>query len=271
MQQKNICFVTTRELQNPKWQPPFKHGLIVVNATMHADEATPGIHLTVIPYSRGCKRGPEVQASLGRAMTGMGYPSTWKDVLDEKGQKIPKRDKENKIILNKDGSVRYLQEPDKQGIIDWIEDQKNWIQNEMLNRYGWVREYKGSHPRGNLSTPDYQVARALERQQEAEHKINEMMNSFVTHVDTQIERLNESVDTVWHNSDDWEKIIRYLKTCPQEDYDKFVEQAERYLDSLPVIEQKNIKAKLDAQIFNATKKGKAQQSIVTSKYLEYNK
>lgn len=62
MQQKNVCFVTTKELDNPKWQPPFKHGLIVANLTVHCDEATPGIHMTVIPYSRGCKRGPEVQA-----------------------------------------------------------------------------------------------------------------------------------------------------------------------------------------------------------------
>lgn len=187
-------------------------------------------------------------------MTGMGYPSTWKDVLDENGKKIPKRTRDGNVILNKDGTIRYRQEPDKQGIIDWIEDQKNWIEKEMMHRYGWKREYKGSHPRGNLSTPDYQVARAFERQQEAEHKINEMLNSFVSHVDTQIERLNESVDKVWHHSGDWEKVIRYLKTCPQEDYDKFLDQAERYLDSLPEIERKNIKAKLDAQIYKATKK-----------------
>ena len=81
--------MTTQELTNPNWQPPFRHGLIILNLTMHADEATPGIHLTCIPYSRDCKRGPAVQASLGRALTGMGYPSTWKDVLDENGERVP--------------------------------------------------------------------------------------------------------------------------------------------------------------------------------------
>lgn len=104
---------------------------------IHCDEATPGIHLTCIPYSRGCKRGPEVQAALGRAMTGMGYPSTWTDVLDENGERVPKRDKSGEVIHNADGTARYKQEPDRQGIIDWIEDQKRWIQNEMEWRYGW--------------------------------------------------------------------------------------------------------------------------------------
>ena len=71
MQSEHVCFVTTKDLETPNWQPPFKNGLIVLNLTVHCDEATQGIHLTCIPYSRGCKRGPEVQAALGRAMTGM--------------------------------------------------------------------------------------------------------------------------------------------------------------------------------------------------------
>ena len=130
-----LCFVTTKELKNPSWTPPFRNGLIVLNLNVHCDEATPGVHLTCIPYSRGCKRGPDVQASLGRAMTGMGYPSTWKDVLDENGERIPKRDKNRNTIYNTDGTVRYQLEPDRQGIIDWIEDQKKWIQKEMQERY----------------------------------------------------------------------------------------------------------------------------------------
>ena len=106
-------------------------------------------------------------------MTGMGYPSTWKDMLDEHGERVPKRDKNGNVIHNADGTVRYKQEPDGQGIIDWIEDQKRWIHNKMKIRYGWEREYKGSHSRGNLSTPDYQAARANERQAEFERQMEE--------------------------------------------------------------------------------------------------
>lgn len=74
----------------------------------------------------------------------------------------------------KDGTTRYQQEPEKQEILDWIEDQKKWIQSEMEYRYGWEWEYKGSHPRGNLSAPDYQIARAKERRQE----MDEILRSF---------------------------------------------------------------------------------------------
>ena len=66
-------------------------------------------------------------------LSGMGYPSTWRHTLDENGNPVPKKDKEGKIIFNIDGSMRYQQEPDRQGIIDWIEEQKRWIQVEIKN------------------------------------------------------------------------------------------------------------------------------------------
>lgn len=47
----HICFVTTRELEDPNWAPPFRHGLIAVNLVTHCDEATPGVHFTFIPYT----------------------------------------------------------------------------------------------------------------------------------------------------------------------------------------------------------------------------
>jgi len=97
----NTCVVTDRELNNPYWAPPFKHGLIILNLVAHYDEATPGIHLTVIPYTSGCKRGPDKQPSMGRAFTGMGYTSTWEVCLDECGNPIPKRDRKGNIILDR--------------------------------------------------------------------------------------------------------------------------------------------------------------------------
>ncbi len=118
------CTVTTKELEDPDWKPPFRHGLIILNLVGHFDEETPGVHLTVIPCSRGCKRGPEAQASLGRAFTGMGYPSTWKDVLDEQGNPVPKLGRLGNVVYNEDGTIRYKKAPSSQGIVDWIETQK---------------------------------------------------------------------------------------------------------------------------------------------------
>ena len=233
MHQENICFVTTKELEDSDWKPPFKHGLIVLNLTVHCDEATPGIHLTCIPYSRDCKRGPAVQASLGRTMTGMGYPSTWKDVLDEKGQRIPKRNKNNEIICNKDGTIRYLQEPEHQGIIDWIEDQKQWIQNEMERRYGWEREYKGSHARGNLSTPDYQAARAKERYEEFSKAAQELVRDYQKKIINETEPLYDAAKNMLENAPERDILLRYLSHCSDERYEELIEEAYRFYLHLP--------------------------------------
>lgn len=270
LHQKHICFVTTKELQDPDWRPPYRNCLIILNLVMHCDESCPGIHLTVIPYSRGCKRGPEVQASLGAAMRGMGYPSSWRDVLDANGNKIPKRNNQNEIIYNKDGSVRYLQEPDKQGIIDWIEDQKRWIHQEMQSRYGWEREYKGSHPRGNLSTPDYQVARAAERLQDIERQISQACTQFDEHIEGQIDRLDSTLDSVWRTSDSWDMILRFLSTCPDDEYERHVRRAKEYLDTLPMNEKVSAKKQLDEIMALAAKKAEETKKQSPSKHKDQN-
>ena len=261
MQSENICFVTSKDLDTPNWQPPFRNGLIVLNLTVHCDEATPGIHLTCIPYSRGCKRGPEVQAALGRAMTGMGYPSTWKDALDERGERIPKRDKTGKVIHNADGTVRYKQEPDGQGIIDWIEDQKGWIQKEMERRYGWKREYKGSHPRGNLSTPDYQAARAKERAETILQNTNQQLQNYTQRINGLTRMLDTGIDELFQNDKMLDFVVRYLKMCPQERFEEFLREAETYFDSLAAEEQKKAKRTLQKIIEEAQRKAKPQKPI----------
>lgn len=254
MENPHLCCITTKELNDPKWEPPFQHGLIVLNLTMHADEATPGVHLTCIPYSRNCSRGPKVQASLGRAMTGMGYPSTWVDVLDENGERIPKRNKDNEIIYNKDGSIRYQQKPDKQGIIDWVEEQKAWIQQEMKRRYDWDREYKGSHPRGNLSTPDYQAARAKERQEEYDNLLRASLSQYEDRVEALSLSLDRKIDDCFQNSDNQSLIEQYLRICTDEEYEEVVQKAATFLDKLAISESENHRSKLNTQIQAANEK-----------------
>lgn len=255
---KNVCFITTKELDDPNWRPPFRNGLIILNLNVHCDEATPGIHLTCIPYSRDCKRGPNVQASLSRAMAGMGYPSSWKYVLDENGKRIPKKSKTGETLLNKDGSIRYQQEPDGKGILDWIEEQKQWLQRQMLQRYGWEREVKGSHPRGNLSTPDYKVARAEERKQEILRQTTAILSDFEVRVDDLTQRLDSSVDRVWNANTDWEIISKYLQVCSDEEYSALIKKARDSLDCLANNEQTKVHQSLDNMINNAKSISKEQ-------------
>lgn len=256
MFQPNMCCVTTKELNDPMWRPPFENGLIILNLTVHADEATPGVHLTCIPYSRNCRRGPKVQAALGRAMAGMGYPSTWKDAVDENGERIPKRDREGNVIHNKNGSVRFRQEPDKQGIIDWVEDQKRWLQQEMKKRYDWDREYKGAHPRGNLSTPDYQAARAKERLEEHNQLFFVSLQQYRNRVDELTDQLEAAIDRQWKNATTRDIIDRYLRVCTDEEYNAFVDTAANYLDKLVMNEQERLRLDLAKQMQKAAAKKK---------------
>lgn len=240
----NICTVTTKELEDPTWQPPFNNGLIFLNLVTHADEATPGVHLTCIPYSRNCKRGPNVQAALGKAMAGMGYLSTWKDVLDENGKRIPKRTKDGEIIYNKDGSIRYQREPDQQGIIDWIEEQKRWLQKEMMRRYGWAREYKGSHSRGNLSIPDYQVARSRERLEALQHEFDKTVQIYEQEIIQETDKLTAAVDGMLDNTTEFDLFFRYLNDCPEEEYEDLIARAANYFEELSTRKENAVLDKL---------------------------
>lgn len=118
----------------------------------------------------------------------------------------------------------------------------------MARRYDWEREYKGAHPRGNLSIPDYKVARAEERRQEIEKRINTMINYVRQHLDSQIERLDESVDKVWENAGDMEMVIRYLNTCPTAERNQLLEYVQKRLDNLPQQERNRAKLALESII-----------------------
>lgn len=166
-----VCVVTKENLADPEWKPPFDNGLILYNFVGHFDEKAPGVHLTFIPYTRTCERGSVSQNSKAAAFEGMGYPVVWEEIRDENGEKVPKKDRFGRIRTDKDGNVLYQKEMVKRGAVDWIETKKEWLQQRMLEEYGWYREYKGRNPRGNLSIPDYQVARAKERIEEAKHEI----------------------------------------------------------------------------------------------------
>jgi len=256
----NVCVVTSTELNTPGWQPPFRHGLILLNLTGHFDEETPGVHMTVIPYSRGCKRGPSAQPSLGRALTGMGYPSTWREVLDDEGNPILKKNKNGEIIYNQDGTPRTEKEPDKQGIIDWIEEQKLWLQKEMRERYGWQREYKGSHPRGNLSTPEYKVERARERTAELEQHLNEAIHNFMERTRYLSQTLEQSIEETLEQNPDMAVILNYLRICPDGRFEELLDEALRGTARIPEEERKKVKQQLSKMISDARDRA-AQDSV----------
>ena len=56
------------------------------------------------------------------------------------------------------------------GAVEWIEEQKNWIAEDMEKNIGWKRLFKGKNERGDLLLSDYRRERAAEKALEAERE-----------------------------------------------------------------------------------------------------
>ncbi len=108
----------------------------------------------------------------------------------------------------------------------------------MKQRYEWHREHKGAHPRGNLPTPDYQAARAKERQDEYQRLLNESLEKYDERIYELSLKLDNSVERQWKNASNQDIIEQYLAVCPDEAYQQLVNKASDYLSELAIQEQK---------------------------------
>lgn len=161
-----ICVVTDKELNDPDWKPPFDAGLIVHHMVYHGDENSPHIHMTFIPYTSHSKTGSPVQNAFAQTFEDMGYPTLMKQAVNKDGELVWQTDKNgNKVPQMK---------RDHYGGVDWVEKQKEVLQELMAERFGWERIYKGSNPRGNMLLSDYRREKAAERARIAETSLDEL-------------------------------------------------------------------------------------------------
>lgn len=166
LQLPEICVVTEKELNDPQWRPPFEDGLIVHHMVYHGDENSPHIHMTYIPYTEHCKTGAPIQNAFAQTFENMGFPTLMKQATDKDGKLVWQTDKEgNKVPQMK---------RDHYGGVDWVEKQKEVLQELMAERFGWERIYKGSNPRGNMLLSDYRREKAAERARLAEESRDEI-------------------------------------------------------------------------------------------------
>lgn len=195
----NVAIVTPELLQNPNWQPPFDDGLIITNMALHGDEKTPQIHMDFIPYTRSKRRGQAVQNAYAAAFDGMGYPVVEQPDCDpETGELLYKRDTDGNVLLNKKGEPIPVMRKTAFGSIDWIEEQKGWIQEQMRQRYGWEREYKGRNPFGDVTLSEYAVednARTIREQEKEMAAAEQRLATISTAINQKIDGMERSVDS----------------------------------------------------------------------------
>ena len=170
LSQNEIITITKEDLNNPNYKVPDKPCLVCLNCTAHFDENGAGhIHFTFFGKANS-SRGAKYKSALGKTFEQLGYATRYDFALDENGNKIPKRDKNNNVLKDKDGNTIYKKELKEKGVIDFIDEVKDYIAYEMKERYGWEREaVKGG--RSHLELQDYKVFRAKEREKEIYEKI----------------------------------------------------------------------------------------------------
>lgn len=187
-----VCVVTQKELDDPEWKPPFEAGLIVHHMTYHGDENSPHIHMTYIPYTTHSKSGAPVQNVFSQMFKDIGYPTTMRQATTENGELVWQTDK--------DGNRVPQMKRNKHGGVDWVETQKEVLQEMMMKYFGWERLYKGSNPRGNLILSDYRREKAAETAKEAKLKLDVVMDRIASAQTTiqaqaeQMEAMQESLE-----------------------------------------------------------------------------
>lgn len=187
-----VCVVTQKELDDPNWKLPFEAGLIVHHMVYHGDENSPHIHMTYIPYTTNSSKGAPIQNAFAQTFKDLGFPTTMKQAVTESGDLVWQKDE--------DGKLKPQMKRDRYGGADWVETQKEILQDMMLKEFGWERFYKGSNPRGNLLLSDYRREKAAEMAKEEERKLEDIKDKVVTGqatIQTQAEQLEvilESLD-----------------------------------------------------------------------------
>lgn len=165
-----MCVITDKELNDENWKPPNSACLIILNQCLHMDEQCCGMHLTVIPVCNS-QRGSKKQALFKRCFEQLGYPTTFVDVTNENGQRVPKVDKDNKIRKDPQGNIIYKKQVKDKGVLDWLDELKEWCADRMKEEFNWDRKETVGDGRRHLEIEDYKVYRAKERQKELEAKM----------------------------------------------------------------------------------------------------
>lgn len=158
----NVTYVSKDRIENPNWKPPFEEGIVITNFAFNGDESTPHLHMTFVPYSDNCSRGQKTQNALAQTFERMGYETTMKQAVDEYDELVWQETPDGK----KPQMVRTAY-----GAVEWIEEQKKWIADQMEKRKGWQRLFKGKNERGDLELSDYRRERAAEKALEAEREL----------------------------------------------------------------------------------------------------
>lgn len=183
----NVTYISKEKIEDPDWSPPFDAGIIITNFALNGDESTPHLHMTFVPYSDNCSRGQKTQNALSQTFARMGYKTTMKHAVDKNDELVWQNTPDGK----KPQMVR-----DAFGVIEWIEEQKEWIAEQIEKRMNCERLFKGKNERGDLKLSDYRRERAAEKALEAElelQRTQQVLEAAKVHTAEEVEKLDNEI------------------------------------------------------------------------------
>ena len=183
----NVTFMSKNKIEDPDWKPPFDAGIIITNFALNGDESTPHLHMTFVPYSDNCSRGQKTQNALSQTFARMGYKTTMKHAVDKNDELVWQNTPDGK----KPQMIR-----DAFGVIEWIEEQKEWIVEQIEKRMDCQRLFKGKNERGDLKLSDYRRERAAEKALEAElelQRTQQVLEAAKVQTAEELEKLDNQI------------------------------------------------------------------------------
>lgn len=259
----NVTLASKWCLADPEWKPPFEAGIVIINFAFNGDESTPHLHMTFVPYSDNCSRGQKTQNALAQTFTRMGYKTTMEQARDASDELVWQDTPEGK----KPQMVRTAY-----GAVEWIEEQKNWIAEDMEKNIRWKRLYKGKNERGDLLLSDYRRERAAEKALEAEREkerhenalqqIQTLSEKTIKKLDEEISaknmtlKLNDALIEI-KKSDvaEWEEKAEYSKS-------EYLKTDELLTDKKKEVEQAQVElSKVEEALDEATRKKEIAQDL----------
>ena len=188
----NVTIVSKCCLEDPEWKPPFEAGIVITNFAFNGDESTPHLHMTFVPYSDNCSRGQKTQNALAQTFTRMGYKTTMEQARDASDELVWQDTPEGK----KPQMVRTAY-----GAVEWIEEQKNWIAEDMEKNIGWKRLFKGKNERGDLLLSDYRREKTIKK-----------LDEEISAKNMALECTNALIEIRKNDIAEWEEKAEYSKS-----------------------------------------------------------
>lgn len=172
--------------------------LKVIGAVIHLDEATPHLHLDIIPYAEGEKKGLKHKVSFEKAIEQMGFTAE---------ESLVNTEKKNPLIFNgfRNNSMRLLE--------------------DLMNNENLEREIK-NNTKNHLEVKAFKEKMAIEDLKKSPEIIEKVKNEILNKMENKDE-LEEKIKFLENKKTSMEQELEELEKKHKKEKERLAEELER--------------------------------------------